>query len=493
MRKLIFEMGAPGRRAYRLPPLDVPEMELSSVVGETRAALPALPEVGEIEAVRHFTALSQMNFSVDTGFYPLGSCTMKYNPKINEQIAGLPAFADLHPYAPERDAQHALAILFETERLLCAVCGMDAFSLQPAAGAHGELTGLMMIKAYHESRGDGERNVILVPDSSHGTNPASAALSGFVVETIPSDSRGLVDLAALKNALTPRVAGLMLTNPNTLGLFEAEILEIAALVHGAGGLLYYDGANLNAIMGYTQPGRMGFDVMHVNVHKTFSAPHGGGGPGAGPVGVCARLVPFLPSPRVVKSGGSYHLTSDAPGAPFPNDALSIGRVRSFYGNFGVILRTWAYIRMLGAEGLKEVSSAAVAHANYLMQRLKTAYDLPYDCICMHEFVLSAVRQKEQHGVSASDIAKGLIDKGYHPPTVYFPLIVKEALMIEPTETETPETLREFAEAMLSLAEDAAQHPEAFANAPYTTDISRPDDTRAARSPVLTYTAPERMV
>lgn len=478
MTKLIYERGTAGRGTDYLPRVD--ESALAGLLGENnlREKPPRLPEVGEAEAVRHYTALSRLNFGVDSGFYPLGSCTMKYNPKINESAAALPGFAALHPYTAPEAAQGALRVLWETQEMLSAVCGMAAFSLQPAAGAHGELAGMMIIAAYHAHRGDTERRVILIPDSAHGTNPASAVMAGFAVRQIPSDNRGLVDMLALRAALGPDVAGLMLTNPNTLGLFEKDILDIAALVHGAGGLLYYDGANLNAVMGYTSPGAMGFDVVHVNLHKTFSTPHGGGGPGSGPVGVAEALVPFLPSPRVVKDGDFYRPEEEGP--------LSIGRMRSYYGNFGVILKAYAYLLRLGADGLRAVSEAAVLHANYVMEALKGAYHLPHDRRCMHEFVLSASRQAER-GITAMDIAKGLIDRGFHPPTVYFPLIVREALMIEPTETETPETLDAFIAAMSDVARQAEEDADALHGAPVTTAVGRPDDAAAARKPVLTYT------
>ncbi len=476
MTKLIFERGVPGRATRYLPEIDC---DLSSLLGQdnVRAQTPDLPEVAECEVVRHYTGLSRLNFSVDTGFYPLGSCTMKYNPKLNERAATLPGFANLHPLIGDEHAQGALRVLYDMDTWLSRICGMAAFSMQPAAGAHGELAGMMIIAAYHEHRDDKTRKVILIPDSAHGTNPASAAVAGFSVRQIPSDSRGLVDLAALKQALGPDVAGLMLTNPNTLGLFEKDILEISKLVHEAGGLLYYDGANLNAVMGYTSPGDMGFDVVHVNLHKTFSTPHGGGGPGSGPVGVSEALVPFLPVPRVVKDGDTYRLTSDRP--------LSIGHMRSFYGNFGVVLRAYAYILRLGSQGLKDASTAAVLHANYIKEQLKDSYHLPYDVICMHECVFSASKQQE-YGVSAMDIAKGLIDRGFHPPTVYFPLIVREALMIEPTETETPETLDSFIDAMRELADLSKTDPDSLHKAPVSTVIGRPDDTRAARQPMLTH-------
>ncbi|MDR3207857.1 MAG: aminomethyl-transferring glycine dehydrogenase subunit GcvPB [Oscillospiraceae bacterium] len=476
MSKVIYEHGRPGRGTDYLPEVEV---DLAALLGvdNLRGAPPPLPEVGENEVVRHYTNLSRLNYGVDTGFYPLGSCTMKYNPKIGEAAACLPGFAGLHPYARPEHAQGALRVLYDMEAHLSRICGMAAFSLQPAAGAHGELTGLMMISAWHESRGDTARRVMLIPDSAHGTNPASAVMAGFTTRQIPSDSRGLVDLEALKGALGPEVAGLMLTNPNTLGLFERDILEIARLTHEAGGLLYYDGANLNAILGHTSPGAMGFDVVHVNLHKTFATPHGGGGPGSGPVGVTEALAPFLPVPRVVSTAEGLRLETDRP--------LSIGRVRSFYGNFGVILRAYAYILRLGGRGLTEAAEAAVLHANYVRAKLRGVYDIPYDRVCMHECVFSAARQKE-HGASAADIAKGLIDRGFHPPTMYFPLTVREALMVEPTETETPETLDAFIETMTELAALAERDPDALKAAPLSAPVGRPDEAQAARKPVLTF-------
>ncbi len=475
---LIFECGGEGRRGFMLPPLDVPAVPVGDIVGEgaLRQVPPGLPQTAEIEVVRHFTELSRLNFGVDSGFYPLGSCTMKYNPKVHEVVASMQGFADLHPLADEADAQGSLRVMAELEKQLCEICGMHSFTLQPAAGAHGELTGLMLMAAYFDACGQRERSVMLIPDSAHGTNPASAALAGFTVLQVPSGADGLVDLEALAGAILQtggRLAGLMLTNPNTLGLFETGIERMAEMVHAGGGLLYYDGANLNAVMGKSSPGRMGFDVVHVNLHKTFSTPHGGGGPGSGPVGVCEKLVPFLPVPRVVEQDGVYRLSVDAP--------QSIGRVRSFYGNFGVYLRAYAYILSLGGEGLTAVSEMAVLCANYVRHGLGEVYDVPYDRPCMHEFVASAQTLKEQRGVSAMDVAKGLIDRGFHPPTVYFPLIVKEALMIEPTETETRQTLDAFVAAMLEVARADAEELHA---APQTAPIDRPDDTRAARQPIL---------
>ncbi len=479
-KALIFEMSQPGRRACSLPECDVPEVELSGLIPEEflRASAPELPEVSEVDVVRHFTQLSQRNHGVDSGFYPLGSCTMKYNPKINEDTARLSGFAKVHPYQSEDTVQGCLELLYKTDRMLAEITGMERVSLQPAAGAHGEMAGLMIIKAYHESRGDSKRTKIVVPDSAHGTNPASAAVAGFDVIEVPSNARGGVDLEALKAVMSDEIAGLMLTNPNTLGLFDENIHRIAEIVHRAGGLLYYDGANANAIMGISRPGDMGFDVVHLNLHKTFSTPHGGGGPGSGPVGVKKELVPFLPKPVVEYKEGRYYLDSDRP--------QSIGRVKSFYGNFGVVVRAYTYIRTMGPDGLRSVSENAVLNANYIMSQLKEYYHLPYERICMHEVVLSGQKQKEI-GVATLDIAKRLLDFGYHPPTIYFPLIVKEALMIEPTETESKETLDEFIAVMIQIAEEAKSDPEKVKGAPYTTVVSRLDEAKAARSPVLNYT------
>ena len=477
--KIIFERSRPGRKAYSLPVCDVPERPVAELIGEeySRETAAELPEVSEVDVARHFTELAGRNHGVDTSFYPLGSCTMKYNPKINEEIANIEGFTGVHPYQAEGSAQGCLQVLYEMDRMLCEITGMDQVSLHPAAGAHGELTGLMMIKSYHLSRGDTDRIKIIVPDSAHGTNPASAAAAGFEVVEVKSDARGGVDLEALKQAVGSDTAGLMLTNPNTLGLFDENIKEIASIIHGAGGLLYYDGANANAIMGICRPGDMGFDVVHLNLHKTFSTPHGGGGPGSGPVGVKKDLIPFLPIPVVELKNGRYRLNEDRP--------QSIGRVKAFYGNFGVILRAYAYIRTMGPDGLKHASETAVLNANYVMNRLKEAFDIPYKRTCMHEFVLSGQRQ-EKNGVRTLDMAKRLLDFGYHPPTVYFPLIVHEAMMIEPTETESRETLDAFVDALLAIADEAAVEPEKVKNAPYTTVISRLDEVKAARKPVLKW-------
>lgn len=476
-KELIFELSRAGRTAYSLPECDVPEMDVSTMIPDAlRRSKPAeLPEVYEVDVIRHYTALSRRNFGIDNGFYPLGSCTMKYNPKINEDVARITGFAKIHPYQPEESIQGALEVLYRLQEDLKEITGMDQVTLQPAAGAHGEWSGLMMIRAYHESRGE-KRSKVIVPDSAHGTNPASATVAGFDTVTIRSDSRGLVDIDALKAAMGSDVAALMLTNPNTLGLFEENIEEIAAIVHEAGGLLYYDGANANAIMGIIRPGDMGFDVVHLNLHKTMSTPHGGGGPGAGPVGVKEKLVPFLPVPIVGRSEeGAYRLDYERP--------LSIGRVKSFYGNFGILLRAYTYICTYGGEGLREVSETAVLNANYMLKRLSSHYEVPYPRFCKHEFVLSGSRQKKQ-GVRTLDIAKRLLDFGFHPPTIYFPLNVEECIMIEPTETESKETLDGFITTMIRIAEEAERNPELVLNAPYTTVVQRLDETLAARKPVL---------
>ncbi len=478
-KELIFEMSKPGRVAYSLPDLDVPEADVASLLPKhlIRETPAALPEVSELQLMRHYTELSRRNHGVDSGFYPLGSCTMKYNPKINEDVARYTGFAAIHPYQPEETVQGALEMLYHLQQDLAEITGMDAVTLQPAAGAAGEWTGLMMIRAYHESRGE-RRTKVIVPNSSHGTNPATATIAGMEVITIPSDERGLVDIEALRAAVGPDTAALMLTNPNTLGLFEENIVEMAQIVHEAGGLLYYDGANANAILGIARPGDMGFDVVHLNLHKTFTGPHGGGGPGAGPVGVKASLIPFLPAPIIVKrEDGSFAFDYDRP--------QSIGRVKGFYGNFGILLRAYTYIRTMGADGLLQVSQNAVLNANYMMRKLAGAYHLPYDRVCKHEFVLSGVKQKKL-GVRTLDIAKRLLDFGYHPPTIYFPLIVDECLMIEPTETETKETLDEFIDVMLQIARECEETPEIVQEAPHTTVVKRLDEATAARKPILRY-------
>jgi glycine dehydrogenase subunit 2 len=477
---LIFELSKPGRRGYRLPDLDVPAGELSALVDPRmlRNREPQLPEVSEIDVIRHYTSLSRRNYGVDLGFYPLGSCTMKYNPKINEQVASFEAFQQLHPLQPESSAQGTLALMHELLNALSEVTGMSWGTLQPFAGAQGEFTGMKLFKACFQKRGESGRTKVLVPDSAHGTNPASAHLAGFEVVEVRSDSRGLVSLEGLKEHLDETLAGIMMTNPNTLGLFEEDILEISRAIHEVGGLLYYDGANLNAIVGKVRPGDMGFDVVHLNLHKTFSTPHGGGGPGAGPVLVSETLLPFLPVPDVVKKGEGYHLENNRPD--------SIGRLSGFYGNVAVMVRAYAYLLTMGRDGLARVGELAVLNANYLKERLKESYDLPYDRLCKHEFVLSARRLKEKLGITALDVAKRLLDFGIHPPTVYFPLIVPEALMIEPTETESLEVLDRFVEVMETIAREAAESPETLKQAPTATPVRRIDEVLAARKPIVRW-------
>lgn len=480
-KALIFELSKPGRVAYSLPECDVPELDPAELLpeGYLRARPAELPELSEVDVIRHYTELSRRNFGVDNGFYPLGSCTMKYNPKLNEDVARYAGFAKIHPYQPEESVQGALELLYTLQNDLAALTGMDMVTLQPAAGAHGEWTGLMLIRAYHESRGE-KRTKVIVPDSSHGTNPASAATAGFETLTVKSDEYGMVDLEELKAAVGSDTAALMLTNPSTLGLFERQIVEIAEIVHNAGGLLYYDGANSNAIMGITRPGDMGFDVVHLNLHKTMSTPHGGGGPGAGPVGVKEKLIPFLPKPVVSRRAedGSFYWDWDRP--------ASIGRVKAYYGNFGILVRAYAYILSYGPEGLKRVSECAVLNANYMFKRLAPYFDVPYPGICKHEFVLSGKNLKA-YGVRTLDVAKRLLDFGYHPPTIYFPLNVEECIMIEPTETESKETLDGFIDTMIRITEEAAKDPELVKNAPYDTAVKRLDETTAARKPVLNCT------
>src|SRR5690554_4139734 len=478
---LIFERSTPGRRGYRLPELDVPETPLEELIPQEylRSEPPQLPEVSEPEVVRHYTQLSRLNHGVDVGFYPLGSCTMKYNPRVHEDVVGLPGLSAIHPYQPQETVQGALELIYNLSEHLAAIAGLAQASLQPAAGAHGELAGLMVIKAYHNHRGEGHRTEMIVPDSAHGTNPASCAMVGYKVVEVPSNERGGVDVEALKKLVGPNTAGLMLTNPNTLGLFDENICQIAEIVHEAGGLLYYDGANANAIMGIVRPGDTGFDVVHFNLHKTFSTPHGGGGPGAGPIVVSEELASFLPGPVVEKDGDQYR---------FVTPENSFGRLRSFYGNFLVYARAYAYILSHGPQGLKAVSETAVLHANYMMHRLKDVYHLPYDRTCMHEFVLSGVWQKE-HGVRTLDIAKRLSDYGFHAPTVYFPLNVEEAIMIEPTETEPKSTLDQFIDVMKRIAEEAQEDPELLTTAPHRTPVKRLDEARAARHPVLRWEKP----
>jgi len=470
--ELSFEKSVAGRRANVLPPCDVPGEPLDDLLPATlRRGVPAaLPELAEQEVVRHFVALSRRNFGVDVGFYPLGSCTMKYNPKINERCASLPGFLQVHPLAPDDAVQGTLELLYRCERLLSEICGMAAFSLVPAAGAHGELAGMMVIQAYHRAHGGG-RTKVVVPDGSHGTNPSSAALCGFDVVEVRSDARGGVDLQHLREVVDETTAALMLTNPNTLGLFEDRILEVAEILHNSGALLYYDGANLNGILGRARPGDMGFDVVHVNVHKTFSTPHGGGGPGAGPVGVAERLVPYLPLPKVVADQDAYRLVAE--------DPHSIGKVMGFHGNVGVLVRAYTYLRAHGPEALRQISGDAVLNANYLRVKLQDDYDVPYDRTVMHEFALSGRRQKQQ-GSSTLDVAKRLIDFGFPPPTIYWPLLVEECMLIEPVETENLATLDAFAEAMKTIAAEIREHPDQVHGAPYSTPVGRLDEVRAAR-------------
>lgn len=478
--KLIFETSKPGRSAYDLPACDVPETELTSLLPEgfLRKNPAELPEVSQPDLMRHYTTLSNRNFGVDSGFYPLGSCTMKYNPKVNEDVCRYEGFTAVHPLQDATLAQGALALLYDMEKRLCEITGMAAVTFQPVAGAHGELTGLKLIRAYHRAQGQGEqRTKVIVPDSAHGTNPASATVCGLETVEIKSNEDGSINLDSLRAAVGPDTAALMLTNPNTLGLFETNIQEIARIVHEAGGLLYYDGANLNAVMGIARPADMGFDVVHLNLHKTFATPHGGGGPGSGPIGVSEALRAFLPVPVVTKLSDTYHLEYDRP--------QSIGQVHSFYGNFGVIVRAYAYICAMGPDGLRQASEDAVLNANYCLSRLKDAYYSPFDRYCMHECVLSSKKQ-QPYGIKTLDIAKRLLDYGYHPPTIYFPLIVDEALMIEPTETESKETLDGFIEVMLEIAAEAQTKPEALLNAPHDTVVGRLDETTAARKPVVRW-------
>ncbi len=474
---LLFETSRPGRSTFILPDCDVPERPLDELIPAEHCAEgpPPLPELGELDVVRHYTNLSVANMSIDSNFYPLGSCTMKYNPKRNERLAALPGLAALHPYQDEGTIQGMLQLLFEMQGLLAEIAGLDAVSLQPAAGAQGELTALLVAASYFRDKGE-KRTKILIPDSAHGTNPASAHLAGFDAVTIKSNARGLVDLEDFQAKLDDQTAVFMMTNPNTVGLFDPQIGDIARLLHERGALLYLDGANMNAILGVVRPGDMGVDLMHYNPHKTFSGPHGGGGPGAGPIAVRGDLAPYLPSPIVVKDDeGTYRLDDDRP--------RSIGRVRSFFGNVGVLVRAYCYIRSQGPDGLKAVAQHAVLNANYLLARVKDRYPVPLGDRCMHEFVASARSMAREKGVRAMDIAKGLLDHNIHAPTVYFPLIVPEALMIEPTETESRETLDRFAAVLLKIAED---DPQRLHDAPHSTPISRPDEVAAARTPILKW-------
>ena len=471
---LIFERSRPGRRAGRPPRPDLPVPELPD--GLKRARPPRLPELAEPEIVRHFTALADRTFGVDTGFYPLGSCTMKHNPRVHERAASLPGFRDLHPHADDEDAQGALELMWHLQAMLAEVAGLPAVTLQPAAGSQGELTGLMLMRAYFSDRGE-ERDTIITADTAHGTNPASVAMAGYQLAKVETDARGNLDLEDLRGKVNERTAGLMLTNPSTLGLFDEGIEDVARIFHDAGALLYYDGANLNAVVGRSRPGDMGFDIVHYNLHKTFSQPHGGGGPGGGPVAVRDTIEPYLPSPAVVRDGDVFRLDHDRP--------KSIGRVRGFAGPFGVFVRSYAFMRAYGPD-LREMSDVAVLNANYVLARLREAYDLPYDRLCMHEFVLSARNLKREHGITALDVAKRLMDYGIHPPTVYFPLVVPEALMIEPTETEPKERLDHFVDSMLAIAREAAESPEVLKEAPHERPVRRLDEVRAAKRPILRY-------
>ncbi len=474
----IFAISKEGRTSFRLPKLDVPESFKTNLPENLKRIEPAkLPQVSELDVVRHYTKLSTMAFGVDNGFYPLGSCTMKYNPKVNEVIASLDGFTSVHPLQDTSTVQGCLELMYDLLGKLSAITGMDWGTLQPCAGAHGEYTGLKIIRNYFLEKKEVSRTKILVPESAHGTNPASAAVNGFEVVQVLADKRGLVDLDDLKSKLGPDIAGIMLTNPSTLGLFEQDILEIAKLVHETGGLLYYDGANLNAILGKARPGDMGFDVVHLNLHKTFATPHGGGGPGSGPVLVKKDLVPFIPSPDVIKKeDGTYDFDWTI--------AHSIGKVSTFWGNFLVFLKAYAFILSMGKTGLRECGEGAVLNANYILARLKDAYEVPYGNKCMHEFVMSLSKLKEETGVTAIDVAKGLLDRGYHPPTMYFPMIVHEALMIEPTESEAKETLDAFCDAMLELHDLAYKDAQKLHNAPETTVIGRVDEVMAAKNPIL---------
>ena len=496
---LLFEISRPGRLGVELPDCDVPVKSIADLLpGASLRKSLDFPELSEPEVIRHFTHLSQDNYSIDSGFYPLGSCTMKYNPKINEEVARMPGFARLHPSTPDKHAQGALEVLYNMQEILTEISGMDATSLQPAAGAHGELLGLMLIRAYHHDRGDDKRDTIIVPESAHGTNPASAARCGYKTVSIKSDARGRTDIASLKAVLNDRVAGLMLTNPNTVGLFEDEIQEINDLIHEAGGLVYCDGANMNALVGRARPGDMGFDVMHFNLHKTFSSPHGGGGPGSGPVSVKASLIPYLPVPMVTKQvastspspvptgegaggEGSYRLNYDIP--------KTVGRIHGYFGQFMCILRSYVYIMYYGKERLRDIADNAVLNANYIRVSLQNDFDVAYNDICMHECIFSAKRQQRDYGVKALEIAKRIMDFGYHPPTIYFPLIVPEALMIEPTETESLETIDAFIGAMKQIARDCEENPDIVRSAPHYTSVRKLDEATAARQPCLCWTPP----
>jgi glycine dehydrogenase subunit 2 len=483
MEKLIFEKSRNNRHGYTMPILDVESINPESKIpGKFLRKSPApLPEVSENEIVRHFIRLSQLNYNIDEGFYPLGSCTMKYNPKVNEKTASLSGFADLHPCSEDKYAQGALELMHELGEYLKEITGLQGVSLQPAAGSQGELTGILVFRAYHLDKRDFKRTKILIPDSAHGTNPASAAIGGYQIVSVKSNDRGGIDIDDLKSKAGDDVAGMMITNPSTLGLFERDIQEIVKIVKDCGGLLYMDGANLNALLGIVRPGDMGFDCVHINLHKTFSTPHGGGGPGSGPICVSEKLVQYLPVPQIVKEGDNFRLILEK--------EKSIGRVHSFFGNFGVFVRALTYMKMLGADGMRGVSENAIINANYLFSLLKDHFTVPYDEFCMHEFVLSGDKQKE-NGVSTKDVAKRLLDYGFHAPTIYFPLIVHESLLIEPTETESMENLDSFAEAMIKIAEEAKQHPELLLEAPHVSPVRRVDDALAARKLNISWFQPE---
>jgi glycine dehydrogenase subunit 2 len=478
--KLIFERSVEGRIGHIPPQPQIKDEDVAAYLSPNlfRQENCALPQVSEGEVVRHYTYLSTLNFGVDTGYYPLGSCTMKYNPKINEDVASLANFSHVHPFTPASEVQGTLALLAAFEKALCEIFGYKRFSFQPVAGAHGEYAGMMIIRAYFEKLGENNRSIMLIPDSAHGTNPASAAMAGFKVKTVKSNARGGVDVEHLKELLSDEVAGFMLTNPSTLGLFEDQIVEIAKLIHEQGALMYYDGANANALLGLVRPGEMGFDVAHINLHKTFSTPHGGGGPGSGPVGVSERLVPFLPAPVIDQGADGYFLNYDLPD--------SIGKVSTFYGNIGVVLKAYTYVLTLGKEGLGDVTQNAIINANYLMKALEQKYEIPYKRWCMHEFVISAKKEKAKHNVKALDIAKRLIDYGYHPPTIYFPLIVPECLMIEPTETESQESLDEFVVALNDIHAEIEKNSSILLSAPNNVQFGRLDEVKAVKEPRLIY-------
>lgn len=478
--KLIFEISRPGRKGYQLPADKFETDGFAAIPADLlRKEKPELPEVSELDAVRHFTNLSTKNFGVDTGFYPLGSCTMKYNPKINEEVASMPEFAGLHPLQDPESAQGALELYYNLQQALANLAGLEEFTLNPFAGAHGELTGLMVMRQYHISRGDLKRTKVIVPDTAHGTNPASAMVSGLEVVEVKSRPNGSIDVEDLKPLLDDTVAGIMMTNPNTVGMFETEIIEIAKLVHDAGGLLYYDGANFNPLLGKVRPGDMGFDIMHINLHKTFSTPHGGGGPGSGPVGVAKHLTHLLPNPRVYKKeDGTFGVTAGE---------QSLGSISAFFGNFGVMMKAYAYILSLGRDGIRNVGPMATLNANYIKESLKDLYKLPIEGACKHEFVFDGLADKST-GVTTLNVAKRLLDFGFHAPTIYFPLLFHESMMIEPTETESKETLDEFIDVMRRVAKEAAEDPETVKAAPVTTRISHPDETGAAKNPILSYRA-----